>query len=138
MTTAMKRQGRHTHTYSSRYFWPHSCLFSYICTVLNGKCRTHTNITHASRKKCPAWIAICFPVSYTHLDVYKRQPNTYISNRYSWPPNKSPCFVTSQKYFLFYLNYIFLYHNVSVTYCVRHLLSLRGIDFLDTVVVRCL
>ena len=29
-------------------------------------------------KKCPAWIAICFlwiagPVSYTHLDVYKRQ-----------------------------------------------------------------
>ena len=27
----------HTHTHSSRYFWPHSCLFSYICKLFKWK-----------------------------------------------------------------------------------------------------
>ena len=46
----------YTHlTHNSRYFWPHSCLFSYICTLFKWK------------------VLSPYPVSYTHLDVYKRQ-----------------------------------------------------------------
>ena len=53
----------HTHTHNSRYFWPHSCLFSYICTLFKWKAPKPTQT----------------PVSYTHLDVYKRQ-NPYKPN----------------------------------------------------------
>ena len=49
--TAIKRQVRHKHTHNSRYFWPHSCLFSYICTLFKWKVpkRTPTQCVQAEK-----------------------------------------------------------------------------------------
>ena len=77
MTTAIKRQGRHTHKIRVISGLIH-VYFLRFARFLNGKCRNPYQYTACKPKKCPAWIAICFlwiagPVSYTHLDVYKRQ-----------------------------------------------------------------
>ena len=61
----------------SQMWWWSSHIRDYL-PILTTRWRKIRCTTSA---RCPAWMPLCsatpMPVSYTHLDVYKRQPNSW-------------------------------------------------------------
>ena len=59
----------HTHTPNSRYFWHHSCIFSYICTVLKWKVPKPTPTQRVQAEKVSSVDSDLLPVDLSLIHI---------------------------------------------------------------------